>query len=621
MSKSTSSPESIIFRAKRSYRLGVLFAGTGFWLLWLGMQVLLFVTFRPIARDLKDILGEDLQRYGDLIGIGEIALFLFLTASMVFTVRYWWTYRIVLDEGGISREGIRHPLDRKIRMNYEDIERVARGSRHVLRVVPREGKVLVTNVKMLEGAQPGLIEELRRRLGTEVVPPQLESEISERRRRDRLDLAFVWVVLGLFALFMTSYLLRNRILALFAWKDVVPGTRRIVAFDVASDGAIWALSESKLERRRLGLKLTRLISGDRVATELPLSGLAREVAHPYDPVYNSLEGMVVDTQNRVWVLFEETDDLHYWDGEEWRRLGVKAEEGVLLPREIVRVGEEMWGITRGSSGVFRIRSATLERFDFLVQGTHPEDGSHVTLMPDQLSVGHDGSIVFSGRLSLGYPGVARFAADGAMIEFFGLDESVPLPDDTWRFAHAGTDREGNLYAFYWSEEGCEGSALSIIAGVHEFGSGEWTWGKLNRTVECADYWSWPSFAVDPKGRIWVQLKAPGGGGVMVYDREELAAGMAGSFHAIRYYTEQNSRFIGERLRVASNGRIFAMDEYGGEAVWIDASVGELPTPAPAILGYLWDRPYLIFIPYVGIGIVLSVVTVRRNWSREYVADN
>lgn len=609
------------YRAKRSQRLGVLLGGVVILLIWLGMHVSFILILGPKGlEEMADFLGADLDRYGGIIGIADVLLFLVLGSSITYGARYWWTYRIVLDQDGVSREGLWHPLDRKLRIPYGNIERITRGTRYVLRVIPRQGKVLATNVKILEEVPEGLIANLRARVGSEIVDTDLEHAILSKQSRDKRELVFVVASIGFLAVIMAGFFIQDQILALFAWQDVVAGRRHVVAFDVGPDGTVWALTEGKLKRGELGLKLEVIGTPGRQSIELPLSGLAREVSHPYDPVYNNIEDIVADSRKRVWVLFEESGTLHYWEGTRWSRLRAADAEIQLTPTSIARVGEEVWVIRFASEGVLRIDSESLAVAPFSIHGVRYEGDPGVTLYPETMIRGNDGGVVMTGGLNLGYPGIAHFNSEGANVQFFGLDESIPLPDSSWNLIHGGTDRVGRLYAFYASKSGCSENTLSVIAGVQEQPGGEWKWGSLSRPLDCSKYWSLPSVAVDPHGRIWVEVNAFEGGGVMVYEEGTIDGEQSGNVEPIRQYTEKNSHFIGEDLQVASDGHIYAIEPYAGNAVWIDASGDELPNPAPRFLVELLDKPYLVYIPYLAVAMLLTSANVRRNWSREWRPD-
>ena len=610
------------YRVKRSQRLGVLLGGVVILLIWLGMHVSFILILGPKGlEEMTNFLGAELDRYGGLIGVADVLLFLVLGSSITYGARYLWTYRIVLDQHGISREGLWHPLDRKIRIPYGDIERITRGTRYVLRIIPRQGKVLAINVKILEEASEGLIANLRARVGSGIVNTDLEHAILSKQSRDKRELVFVAASIGFLAVIMAGFFIQDQILALFAWQDVVPGRRHVVAFDVGPDGTVWALTEGKLKRGELGLKLEVIGTPGRQTIELPLSGLAREVSHPYDPVYNNIEGMAVDSHNRVWVLFEETSKLQYWAESRWGALNTAEADAQLTRRGIARIGEEVWVIRSEPEGVSRIDSESLAVTSFNIHGVRYEGDPGVSLYPDTMIRGNDGGVVVTGLLNLGYPGIAHFNSEGGNVQFFGLDDTVPLPDTSWSLIHGGTDGEGRLYAYYFSESGCSGNTLSVIAGVREQPDAEWKWGSLGRLLDCSEYWSPPSVAVDPHGRIWVEVNAPKGGGVMVYEQGMIDAGQSGSVDPIRYYTQKNSHFIGGNLQVTSDGHIFAIEPFGGEATWIDASVDELPNPAPQLLVELLDKPFLIYIPYFTIAVVLTASNVRRNWSRDWSADD
>lgn len=609
-------PPAITFRVKRARRRAILIGGILLWVMMVVLVVTFALAFKSDLRDVSSLLGEDAGTQIDLLSVASIVLLILMTFLTVYGARYWSTYRVVLDESGISREGVWHPLDPKVRVDYAAIERVERGTRYVIRIVPTEGKVLSTNLKILEGEGAGLIEELRTRLGDLRVPPELEVRVHEKRSGDTIEIAFSVAIVGFTAVYVASLFQQDRILALYAWKDVVPGNRKIVAFDLGRDDELWALSEGKLERHELGLRMTHLTANDKQLIELPLSGLAREVSHPYDPVYNSIVTMAVDDHDRLWVLFEETEALHYWNGERWKQLDVRTDEEPFYPRGLARVGSEIWGITRGSTGVIRIDSETLDTFSFEIQGRNPEDESIVTLDPRTMTVGNDGGVVIAGILNLGYPGIAAFNQSGEMEVFIGMDESTPVPDDSWGLAFAGTDGDSNLYAAYTSRNGCVRNTLSAIVGVWEHELGEWTWGQLNQGLDCSEYWTVPSFAVDPHGRTWMQFYSSAGGSeVLVYERDQWGMGGAASGQPMRRYTELNSHYIGEELQIAPTGRIYAIDDYGGAASWIDASAAELPNPAPGIFGVLWDRSYIVYAPMVALGWIFALLNVRKNRKR------
>jgi hypothetical protein len=224
----------------------------------------------------------------------------------------------------------------------------------------------------------------------------------------------------------------------------------------------------------------------------------------------------------------------------------------------------------------------------------------------------DGSLLVTGRFDFGSDGIAHFTPEGVIDRLVLIDGPTPTPSPAQR-VQAATNSDGNIYVFYPGPGTCQGSSWSVPVGILRLAAQKWVWGSIRREIDCADADPYPDFVVDLRGRVWMHDDAGPGDEVVVYEAEETASGI--TFQAVRRYTQGNSHYNEGAIRATRDGNIIAFASYRKGAVFIDATVDPLPKPAPEWVPFLWDRAYLIWIPYVLLALILSVLAIRHNLKR------
>ena len=610
-------PTEQVYRARRRIRLAISAMTALFAIFWLGFVAFLVLRIGPIFAEIPELLGEDTGLYLRWAITALVVSTALVAAEMVYVARYWWTYRVVLDEQAISRQGLPNPLSPRFSVRFQDIEQVAVGSPYTLRIIPRTGKVGVLNLRVVEDGIPGLVGELRSRLMPGQVQTDLESAVTTRQRRGNLELvAAVGGGLVLLSLFL-SMAFGRPIKSLFGWNPLIGWNTKVFAIALAPDTAVWTLQDGDLKPGFLGIRLHRSGGGEGLDVDLPDAPEALVADREFGPLRNPVRGMAVDDQNRAWFLTRERGRILRWDGEAWKsfeipNLGVHPEI-----TEIVRLNGQTWGYSRVSRLGFSIDWLTDETSAFYFIDPREDSDSALHLNPTDMQVTANGGLVITGVSQEGFPGLIHVTSAREIDVMTLLHDQLDLPDSTWSLSYGSADAEDNLYAIFTSPSSCADSTYEIRLGIFDRSIQEWRTKRLLRSLDCSGYWSLPSFAVDPRGRIWMAVDAQVDGGVAVYESAPHLPGGQAGIQPIRLYTEANSNFSGEPIAADYSGFIYALDDLGGRAVWINGYDVELPDPAPRFLTLVWQRPYYFYGPYMALVLFLSIRAARRDRRREY----
>src|SRR3990172_271044 len=505
--------------------------------------------------------------------VGGIIAFVLVALVAAYVIGYGWTYRIVLDEEGIAREGWPHVLRRKPRIQFEDIASVTYGTYSVIRVIPNRGRILTVNPRILEGATPGLIGELRSRLGIHRLAPDLEETILRRRAVDRLALLIGWTAIPTLLLMVWVIASRERVLSWFAWQDVGDDLGQVIAMDTGPDGATYILAASPTMEDLFGLSLVRLDAEGTIRVQLPqppeVFGPRGEPGMPL-----VIHDMAVDQSGQVWVNEGFDSSLYVWDDESWTRIDPLPGTPTSTLFDLARVGDEIWGLPLSLGAIVHVQIDTGEGIAYGFTGWRDPLEESVEFYPARMYRASDGGLAVSGRFDSGADGIGHFASDGTGDLLLQIDTSVLEAGHEWRIRGGGTDASRNTYAVYAAIDGCRSSDGSLPVFVWNITTGEWRWSAVGNEVPCTEDPSLDSIAVDPRGRMWIQGSIAGAEQVRVYQRVDTNGGS--DFGLIRVYARDNSHYMGGELRTLRDGRIVAFPSNHEGAVFIDSSLERLP---------------------------------------------
>ena len=605
-----------IYRPKRWARWLIVGLQALAWAAWVGIVGYLVVLLGPLLPDLLELFDDEIERYVLLAVLFMALMTLIVTGTTVYVAAFWWTYRVELDDEEIARRGLPFPFSPRSTIRFQDIEYIRTATRYGLRIIPKQGKALALNLKMLEGGLAGLPPELLKRLPPDRVQPDLERAITEKRATDRLEpvVAIAGVVFLVVILASTAF--GRQIRSAFAWPALIGWNTEVFAVAVAPDGALWAMTEGDRQPGLLGIRLHRLVGDQATELQLPTDPEFPGDYHAFEGFLNPVSSMAVDSLGHVWVVFRRGDQVARWDGQGWQGFAVSALGDPPDIREVAQLGNEIWGFSRQRQIGFSIDPHTgeIRAFNFISLNENPD--SALRINPTDMQPTVSGGLVVTGISSEGLPGIIYMTPGLTIDVMTTLEAYVELPDSSWSLDFGSADADGNLYAIFSSPNGCQDDEYTVLVGVLDRESEQWNTRKLTRTLDCSEIWSLPSFAVDPHRRIWVALDSSEGGGVMVYQPAVESGGQPDSGGVIRTYTEHNSNYNGSPIRMARGGLIYAVDDNGSRAVAIDSAQADLPVPAPDWLATFWERPHFIFAAYLALMLFVTVRIARRNLSAD-----
>jgi hypothetical protein len=601
-------PQRIVIRIRRRRRMTFLIAFILIILLFISMPISISIAYHDLE-DLSDLSSTYFEPF-------FLGIFLLFLIGGTYVVALWWSYRIVLDEEGIAREGLPHGTFHRGKIAYGDIERVTYGTRHVIRIIPHQGQVLALNCQHLEVEPKVLIDILRQRIGAERVDSDLEKTIAKRRKPEWLEWAMVVMVIPMIFVMLKYEEISNKTIGRLAWETVFKEGRDTIALDETQDGTIWLLTEGIAGEDLLGIRLYR-IQGDQTDwIDLPRDPILHENLQPYAGYPWYVRSMVVDADNRLWFLFDPQDALYLWQDGTWSQYQPKVGEQAVPMYTLAPIGEDIWILSQ--SMLLRFQPESGETEEFLLWGARFEGDPGDTLNPSRMYRTNDGGMIVTGTLmTSGSDGFVHFNQDGIVDLMVELDESETVPDPSWHLNYAGTDADGNVYFFYAPWTSCAEGKFSVIVERYDREGKEWSRTMVRREMDCEWASSFPSYAVDPRGRIWLEKHWGKGDGVMVYEQEVFDTGLDSPPQApYRHYTRWNSGYNGESLTALPTGHIYAMSQYDGDIVRIDATVEHLPRHAPEWLVEGGWGMIVATSPFLILAIAWLYLYVRRNLRRD-----
>jgi hypothetical protein len=323
--------------------------------------------------------------------------------------------------------------------------------------------------------------------------------------------------------------------------------------------------------------------------------------------------LVIDDQGRLWVRIVAEEELFVWDGERWRGVDPIAGSGGGAPGDIERVGGEIWVVAPELEGIVRIDPDALVVSGLAICGTSDELEGTARFSPRRLYPASDGGLVVAGQLTPGDEGIAHFDAGGTCDLVAAVDKSTLESGPMWSLAHVGIDAAGTIYAAFSAPDVCAYSDWMLPVWIREPG-GEWYWSRIGDEIQCDDDPRAESFAVDPRGRVWVQGSFGEGEELRVYQGTPTSEGTG--FALVHRYTRENSHYPGGELTPLRDGRIVAYSRYRAGLVYIDGSREELPREAPPWVESIINNPILIWIPYMIFAFVPIGLSLRHNLRRQ-----
>jgi hypothetical protein len=523
---------------------------------------------------------------------------LLLIPAAVYMVSYWWTYRITFGTESISREGVPHIIDRRVTIDYADIEQVTRGNRNVIKIVPREGRPLSTNVKELEGGPEPYLAILHERIPDDQFDPDLEAVLFETENRDRWNLAlsiilFLVMIIGAGSLFLSEALLKN-----VAWtrQFELDREQRLRLAAAAPDGSIWMLVEGDQPNSE---ELMRVAGGEIVErmrlADIPIM----------EPIFDLRDGVVslgasmtVDEIGRLWLNLS-SNETYSWDGRQWSSARTASDSG-LSADELEYGAGAIWASLLGSSGLVEVDPATGSSENYPLEFEFPEVS--VEFSPYMINSAHDGGLVSAGNMNPGGLGLLYFASDGepSLLTFIPKPESI----EEWRLQHVAVDAEGQMHVLFQSSDVCADGIRRVRSGSRLVDT-EWIWRDLAFEADCSGSANSDSLAVDPWGRTWVETFDSG-----VHVFESPSHGQFDEpIEPIVTYSHSNSGLPSPSEIQSDGGLMLAVRGFGGELASIDTTQGELPAPLPGPIAWFIGNSYIIYVLIIPI---IAIMAWRQN---------
>jgi hypothetical protein len=524
-------------------------------------------------------------------------------SGAVYLVAYSWTYRIAFTDSHLARAGLPNPINPRRRIAYADIERVTRGTRGVLKIVPREGPPLPFNVNLFDSRPAELIGEIRRRVGESRFDAGLEASLFRNDPLDGIASALGLLLIALLLLAGGLSALRGPILEHVAWETVIHLQRgfRGQALGFTEDGTLWIAAQPDPSGSSGSIRLYEVSGAGAETMELSLG----RFGEPWVGETPRIDSIAIDPLGNPWVAFDAPGGLFYWDGDALQHLPLSRDEHDTVVRSL-HLSEGFLFAFEVPDRLLRIDPATAQS-GFCGPCSYASRRGDGEFSPVGVTVGNDGTMIIVGRLPSGVPALFLYseveAGEGAPLE---VDVQ---PTDSWPPAHVSVDAEGRLYAILQRPGSCVGDVRELTVGVREPDAGGWHWGTVAYAADCEAGSEGESFAVDPRGRVWMQSRVSG-----VNIVEGSRGGTSGDeLVASLKYTETNSGYPGGSLVEGEDGYIYAFDSGRGRLARIDGRATQLPRPLPTWLAALMDNPFTLPLG----GLILMLPAFVRFWWVNY----
>ena len=108
---------------------------------------------------------------------------------------------------------------------------------------------------------------------------------------------------GISAVALGHFEIKERALNRLAWETVLEGERAPLAVEESQDGAIWLLTEGDEGEDLLGIRLYHILGEQTDWVDLPRDPALHKNLQPYDGNRWYVKSMVIDSDNRLWFLF------------------------------------------------------------------------------------------------------------------------------------------------------------------------------------------------------------------------------------------------------------------------------------------------------------------------------
>lgn len=513
----------------------------------------------------------------------NLLIVIVMTGLGLYITLYWLTYAVRLDDEGITRSGISHLVDRRGSVKYSDVQRVTRGTRYFLKIIPATGRPLATNIKELEDGPEELIYELRRRLPAGVVDGDLEWSIGKHREEDRFGWVLPIAIIFLAGVTYSSFAIADWAIAQVAWDTAfaLGEDTEALASAAGPDGSLWVISERDDSS---GADLSRFKDGELQETiRLEDHPVLQEVIDELGGV-TYVQSLLVDDLGQVWLLLRAGGEVYKWGGGGWSREPLIFESKEYQPTDIQLGTGRIWGSLPDTVSIVSIDPATGDTGGLTLK-TELDDGRVVELTPQSMASLQDGGLLVGGPINLGGDGLLRLDADQS-VSLFTSVLGQPV-DPSWRMQLSSGDVDGNIHVLYTSRGACDDDERLIRLGTR-FQSAEWVWNDLVYQDDCESGPYQESFVIDPLGRVWAQS---GSTGVFVFPPPQVRQVDSATL-PIEHYSNSNSGFNEAPLEMVGN-QILAIHTFYGSAIGIDANSPDLPNPVPKLLEPIFDAPYLI----------------------------
>ncbi len=544
-----------------------------------------------------------------LLLVTAVAMF---ALSLGYLALLAWNDRIVISENRILRTGLPHPGVFRGPVMYSDITRVRRGGYGVIRIERASGRAFEFAPTGYERGREGMLALLKQYVPAVRFADDLERRLYERTGREWRAGLFFAVGSLLFLLGGCGDDLYDLARANRAWTTEVQGRllrESIESFDLSQDGSLWLLirispgdyeDPKSYEVRHISSSQTSVFEfpsfGDLYGNDPPEIGRGQPTGISLTAEGVPRVSMFLVDSHLVWTInrweWENPPTLDggqsYLDlllagqnGEYWETLVSSRRIHAVVPttgnvEEVQLDGEiEDYSFiladgTRGWS-IVRFRSPD-GRFFLLPYKMHPEQEKWVE------------------------------------IEFAGLP---PLEYKSLEDYKVGPD--GSLYVLLSDLENCKEDVVAFYVGrLDTERRGGWRWNKLEYSQDCEDVRDPGEFQVDVRSRIWVR----GWNQVAAFSPDVF--GVSGSASGPKVlYTENNSGYyMGHRIVVGPDERLWSLDMGGKALVWLDPDVDILPKPLPewlaALTGGFWLTTALMVL---GAAVYAGGVWVSRNEGR------
>lgn len=542
--------------------------------------------------------------------ISQVAVGLILVGSAVYWAQFWSKYSIVVGDDFMAREGLPHLVDRRRRIAYSDILRVTRGTRNILKIVPKDGNPLAVGLRGLEGDPTDLIVALRERLPENRFDAGLEASIFEKTASDRLgyivSAGFILVTVGTFGAMFG----REPVLERVAWLEVsgLPNGLRIGQVDTAGDGSIWMVAAGRFEGEEddLGLVHVRpdgsIVSMAFSRTPALRGSLDRAAETGRAPV----DSLAIDSYDRPWLVFRTDRAAYVLDGSEWRQVLATYGGVDFAITDLVRAGDFLWAMIPEHNSLFRIDPDSFEAVAMGPLSWDAESGAVELTATDLRGSADNGGVVF-GELSPGRSVFLTLTGDGSI--GFATDLLGAPGAATWHARSATPDGQGQFHVLYDSRDVCVDGRRLIHVGT-TLADAEWEWREIVYPADCDIDPAFDEIHVDPLGRIWIR---PNHGDVMVFPGAG-SEDVTRTAEPLAVYSRDNSGYNDGDLVVGSGGHLLGVRGFRPELVALDIGGQQLPNPLPA-----WFAWYLEY-PFVGQFAVLLLmlpllIAIRRKNSR------